>query len=176
MAPLATHSVMTSPTSDTLDTLSQVFTWTEPAGFEKAGFNGGTGNSGATNLERSEAFNSTTYALAGIPTTEDNVFVRLRVNPILPGIVTGPRMDGVIKDRAEACGKSVEAMKTDYLNKISLRRMVTSRDVATTVAILFSDTGINLSGQLLAVPDPLTLCFRRNHWRSRWVVWESATR
>jgi len=75
----------------------------------------------------------------------------IRVNAILPGIVAGPRMDGVIKDRAEASGKSVEAMHDDYLKKISLRRMVTSHDVATTIAFLLSDAGINLSGQSLAV-------------------------
>lgn len=75
----------------------------------------------------------------------------IRVNAILPGIVAGPRMDGVIKDRAEASGKSVEAMRADYLSKISLRRMVTSHDVATTVAFLLSDAGVNLSGQSLAV-------------------------
>lgn len=75
----------------------------------------------------------------------------IRVNAILPGIVAGPRMEAVIKDRAEASGTSVEAMRADYLNKISLRRMVTSHDVATTVAFLLSDAGNNLSGQSLAV-------------------------
>ena len=75
----------------------------------------------------------------------------IRVNAILPGIVAGPRMDGVIRDRAEASGISIEAMRADYLNKISLRRMVTSQDVATTVAFLLSDAGANLSGQSLAV-------------------------
>ena len=75
----------------------------------------------------------------------------IRVNAILPGIVAGPRMDGVIKDRAEASGTSVEEMRADYLNKISLRRMVSSEDVASTVAFLLSDAGANLSGQSLAV-------------------------
>ena len=75
----------------------------------------------------------------------------IRVNALLPGIVAGPRMDGVIRDRAEASGISFEAMRADYLNKISLRRMVTSADVAATVAFLLSDAGANLSGQSLAV-------------------------
>lgn len=75
----------------------------------------------------------------------------IRVNAILPGIVDGPRMEGVIKDRAQASGKSIDDMRDDYLNKISLRRMVTSNDVAATVAFLLSDAGHNLSGQSLAV-------------------------
>lgn len=75
----------------------------------------------------------------------------IRVNAILPGIVEGPRMDGVIRDRAEATGTSFDAMREEYLKNISLRRMVSPDDVAATVAFLVSDAGANLSGQSLAV-------------------------
>ncbi|WP_299847764.1 SDR family oxidoreductase [uncultured Roseovarius sp.] len=75
----------------------------------------------------------------------------IRVNAILPGIVAGPRMEGVIRDRATATGVSYEEMELDYLQKISMRRMVTMDDVAHTVAFLLSDAGTNLSGQSLAV-------------------------
>ena len=75
----------------------------------------------------------------------------IRVNAILPGIVEGPRMDGVIKDRAQAAGSTFESMRDEYLNKISMRRMVSSKDVAATVAFLLSDAGKNVSGQSLAV-------------------------
>lgn len=75
----------------------------------------------------------------------------IRVNAILPGIVAGPRMEGVIRDRAQATGVSYDDMEADYLRKISLRRMVTMEDVAHTVAFLLSDAGANLSGQSLAV-------------------------
>ena len=75
----------------------------------------------------------------------------IRVNAILPGIVAGPRMEGVIRDRATATGVGYDAMEADYLQKISLRRMVTMEDVARTVAFLLSDAGANLSGQSLAV-------------------------
>ncbi len=75
----------------------------------------------------------------------------IRVNAILPGIVEGPRMDGVISARAEATGVSFDAMREEYLKNISLRRMVSPDDVATTVAMLISDLGNNLSGQSLAV-------------------------
>lgn len=75
----------------------------------------------------------------------------IRVNAVLPGIVEGPRMDGVIRHRAEATGVSFEAMREEYLKNISLRRMVSADDVAATVAFLISDAGANLSGQSLAV-------------------------
>jgi len=69
----------------------------------------------------------------------------IRVNAILPGIVSGPRMEGVIRNRAERLGISEEAMTERYLQTISLRRMVTEEDVAGSVAFLLSDLGANLS-------------------------------
>lgn len=75
----------------------------------------------------------------------------IRVNAVLPGIVEGTRMEKVICDRAEATGMDYAAMKANYLNSISMRRMVTPEDVAATVAFLISDAAVNLSGQSLAV-------------------------
>lgn len=75
----------------------------------------------------------------------------IRVNAILPGIVEGPRMEKVIRDRAEATGIGYAAMRDDYLKNISMRRMVTPVDVAATVAFLISDAAANLSGQSLSV-------------------------
>lgn len=76
---------------------------------------------------------------------------RIRVNAVLPGIVEGPRMEGVIRERARANDLDYEVMKSIYLNNISMRRMVTAQDVAATVAFLLSDAGSNISGQSLAV-------------------------
>jgi NAD(P)-dependent dehydrogenase (short-subunit alcohol dehydrogenase family) len=75
----------------------------------------------------------------------------IRVNAILPGIVEGPRMDGVIRDRAEQLGISHAAMEEKYLEKVSLRKMVSPYDVASMVAFLLSDAGANISGQSLGV-------------------------
>ncbi|RIX98511.1 SDR family oxidoreductase [Aureimonas flava] len=69
----------------------------------------------------------------------------IRVNAILPGIVAGPRMEGVIRDRAAQTGVSYEDMEARYLATTSLRRMVTAQDVAASVAFLLSDAARNLS-------------------------------
>ncbi|KHJ54080.1 3-ketoacyl-ACP reductase [Aureimonas altamirensis] len=69
----------------------------------------------------------------------------IRVNAVLPGIVEGPRMDGVIRDRAERLDLSFDEMKAQYLKTVSLRRMVTPQDVAASIAFLMSDAGRNLS-------------------------------
>ncbi len=75
----------------------------------------------------------------------------VRVNAILPGVVEGARMDGVISARAAALDISVEAMRQQYLDKISLRRMVTADDVAAMALFLCSPGARNLTGQVISV-------------------------
>jgi NAD(P)-dependent dehydrogenase (short-subunit alcohol dehydrogenase family) len=75
----------------------------------------------------------------------------IRVNAILPGIVAGQRITNVIQARADQLGVSFEAMRQTYLDRVSLRRMVTARDVAGTVLWLVSAAGANISGQSLGV-------------------------
>src|SRR5271170_6525708 len=75
----------------------------------------------------------------------------IRVNAILPGIVEGARMTGVIAARAKQTSVSYEEMERTYLDRVSLRRMVTAGDVAATVAYLLSPAGRNISGQSLGV-------------------------
>ena len=75
----------------------------------------------------------------------------IRVNAILPGIITGPRMESVIRDRAAQVGVSYPEMEQQYLNRISLRRMTGPEDVAGMVLFLLSPFGRNISGQSLSV-------------------------
>lgn len=75
----------------------------------------------------------------------------ISVNAILPGIVKGPRIENVIRARAEQVGVSFAEMEKQYLEKVSLRRMVTAEDVAHMVLFLASPLGRNVSGQSLGV-------------------------
>ena len=75
----------------------------------------------------------------------------IRVNAILPGIVAGPRIEKVIAARAETLGIGYKEMERQYLDKVSLRRMVTAEDVANTVMFLCSPLGRNISGQAIGV-------------------------
>jgi NAD(P)-dependent dehydrogenase (short-subunit alcohol dehydrogenase family) len=75
----------------------------------------------------------------------------IRVNAILPGIVAGPRIERVIEARAQQVGVSYEEMERAYLDRVSLRRMVTAQDVAGAVLWLVSAAGANISGQSLGV-------------------------
>ncbi len=75
----------------------------------------------------------------------------IRVNAILPGIVAGPRIERVIGDRAAALGITYEEMEKQYLDKVSLRRMVAAQDIASMALFLCSPAGRNISGQPLSV-------------------------
>lgn len=75
----------------------------------------------------------------------------VRANAILPGTVEGDRMRGVIEARAAATGVSYDAMRDEYLRKISLRRMVSARDVAAMALFLASPAARNVTGQAISV-------------------------
>lgn len=79
----------------------------------------------------------------------------VRVNAILPGTVEGERMNNVIGARAAAAGVTPEAMRAEYLQKISLRRMVTLEDVAAMALFLSSPAARNVTGQAISVDGNL---------------------
>ncbi len=75
----------------------------------------------------------------------------IRVNAILPGVVRGKRMDGVIQARADAEGLTFAEVESEYVSHISLRRMVGPEDVAGTALFLSSPAASNISGQAISV-------------------------
>jgi NAD(P)-dependent dehydrogenase (short-subunit alcohol dehydrogenase family) len=75
----------------------------------------------------------------------------IRVNALLPGVVAGERIRRVISARAEAEGVGYEEMEQNYLNLVSMRRMVTAEDVANMAIFLVSALGCNVSGQAISV-------------------------
>ena len=75
----------------------------------------------------------------------------IRVNAIQPGIVEGPRIERVIRARAETVGVDYQTMEKEYLSKVSLRRMVSPQDVADMILFLCTPAGGNISGQAISV-------------------------
>jgi len=75
----------------------------------------------------------------------------IRVNAILPGLVKGERIEAVIRARAQETGQTYEETEAKYLEKVSLRRMVSADDIASMILFLLSDAGQNVSGQSIAV-------------------------
>ncbi|MFT3816086.1 MAG: SDR family oxidoreductase [Rubrivivax sp.] len=75
----------------------------------------------------------------------------IRVNVIQPGMVEGPRVERVMREKAAAAGLSYEALQQRAVQRIPLRRGVTADDIAAVVAFLVSDAGRNITGQAIPV-------------------------
>jgi NAD(P)-dependent dehydrogenase (short-subunit alcohol dehydrogenase family) len=76
---------------------------------------------------------------------------QIRVNAICPGAVEGDRIDRVIAAKAEARGTSFEAMRAQYVEAASMKRLISPQDIANMILFLCSDAGRLVSGQVIGV-------------------------
>jgi NAD(P)-dependent dehydrogenase (short-subunit alcohol dehydrogenase family) len=76
---------------------------------------------------------------------------QIRVNAICPGAVEGERIDRVIAAKAEALGITFEAMRSELVEKASMKHMVSAQDIANMILYLCSDAGRLVSGQAIGV-------------------------
>jgi len=75
----------------------------------------------------------------------------IRVNALLPGVVTGDRQRRVLTAKAEARGISYEEMEKLALSYTSLKEYVTPQQLADLVTFVASPRGRTISGQSLSV-------------------------
>lgn len=75
----------------------------------------------------------------------------IRVNSIQPGAVEGPRFENVLRARAQATDESYTTVRTEALEKISLRKTVSEQDIAEMAAFLCTPMGANITGQALSI-------------------------
>jgi NAD(P)-dependent dehydrogenase (short-subunit alcohol dehydrogenase family) len=80
----------------------------------------------------------------------------IRVNAIQPGMVEGPRVERVMREKADSIGVSYDTLHERALQRISLRRGVTAEDIAGLVLFLVGDSGRNISGQAIPVDGDQT--------------------
>jgi NAD(P)-dependent dehydrogenase (short-subunit alcohol dehydrogenase family) len=76
---------------------------------------------------------------------------QIRVNAICPGAVEGDRIIRVIAAKAEARGVPFEAMRQQYVETASMRRLIGPEDIAAMILFLCSDAGRLVSGQVIGV-------------------------
>lgn len=75
----------------------------------------------------------------------------IRVNAIMPGAIRGPRIERVIKAKAEAIGVDPREHERSMLRYISMRTMVEPDDIASAIQFLASPGGQRISGQIIGV-------------------------
>jgi NAD(P)-dependent dehydrogenase (short-subunit alcohol dehydrogenase family) len=93
------------------------------------------------------------WAMIGLTRTlaEEAGRYNITVNAIAPGPVRGPRIDGVIRDRAAAMNRPVDEVERDYVEPTALKRMVEEDDIAAMAVFLASEEGRNLTGETLNI-------------------------
>ena len=76
---------------------------------------------------------------------------RIRVNAVLPGLVEGPRIRSVIRNKALAAGVGDNEQTERALASVSLRCFVSQQDIANMALYLASPFGATISGQALSI-------------------------
>lgn len=76
---------------------------------------------------------------------------RIRVNAVLPGIVSGDRQRRVLEARAEARGASFEETEQEAFSFTSIKDYVTPQQIADQVVFLASPRSKTVSGQAISV-------------------------
>lgn len=75
----------------------------------------------------------------------------ITVNAIAPGPVRGPRIERVIRRRAEEMDLSFEETERQYVEPTALKRMVEEDDIAAMAVFLASEEGSNITGETLNI-------------------------
>jgi NAD(P)-dependent dehydrogenase (short-subunit alcohol dehydrogenase family) len=75
----------------------------------------------------------------------------IRVNAIQPGIVEGERIHRVFTAKANARKMSFEKMQAEALSHVSLRTMITPKQLADAILFLCSPRGRTISGQAISI-------------------------
>lgn len=75
----------------------------------------------------------------------------ITANAIAPGPVRGPRIERVIRNRAEEMNLPYEEVVRQYVEPTALKRMVEEEDIAAMSVFLASDEGANITGQTLNI-------------------------
>src|SRR5436305_14753014 len=112
-----------------------------------------SGTSGVRGYKLRAAYSSSKWALRGLTRTvalEVGPY-NVNVNAVHPGIVDGPRMDRLCREKARKRGWTPEQVREEYLQEMALRSVTTARNIADVVAFLASDASQNLNGHSIIV-------------------------
>ena len=81
----------------------------------------------------------------------------ITVNAICPGLVETPMLNGMLAQRAEATGASVEQLKQGLRDMIPLGRLDDPEDVAAMAVFLAGPGGRNITGQTINIDGGLVM-------------------
>ena len=81
----------------------------------------------------------------------------IRVNAILPGVVSGDRQRRVLEAKAQQVGRSFAEMEAMAFGNMSLKEYITPEQLADQIVFLASPRGRTISGQAIAIDGDLQM-------------------
>jgi 2-keto-3-deoxy-L-fuconate dehydrogenase len=104
------------------------------------------------------AYGATKAAVIGLTKAMAADFVRqgIRVNAICPGTVQSPSLNERIQTNAKKSGKSLKAVREDFVNRQPIGRLGTVEEIAAGAVFLASDESSYYTGQTLQIDGGMT--------------------
>jgi 2-keto-3-deoxy-L-fuconate dehydrogenase len=105
------------------------------------------------------AYGATKAAVIGLTKAVAADFIRqgLRANAICPGTIQSPSLDGRIAAVAKSTGKSLKAVRGDFIDRQPIGRLGSTAEVAALAVFLASDESSYMTGQTHLVDGGMAL-------------------
>ncbi len=105
------------------------------------------------------AYGTTKAAVIGLTKAVAADFIRrgIRCNAICPGTIQSPSLDGRIEAVAKNTGKSLKAVRADFVDRQPIGRLGTAAEVAALAVFLASDEASYITGQAHLVDGGMAL-------------------
>jgi 2-dehydro-3-deoxy-L-fuconate 4-dehydrogenase len=81
----------------------------------------------------------------------------LRVNAICPGTIQSPSLNDRISTNAKNTGKSLKAVREDFIARQPIGRLGTAEEIAAGAVFLASDESSYYTGQTLQIDGGMTM-------------------
>lgn len=104
-------------------------------------------------------YGATKAAIIGLTKAVAADFIRqgIRVNAICPGTIQSPSLNERIEANARKTGKSLKAVRTDFIERQPIGRLGTTQEVANLALFLASDESSYITGQTHLVDGGMAL-------------------
>ncbi len=105
------------------------------------------------------AYGATKAAIIGLTKAVASDFIRegIRCNAICPGTIQSPSLDERIRAVSGSTGKSLEAVRTDFIDRQPIGRLGTTQEVANLALFLASDESSYITGHTHLVDGGMAL-------------------
>ena len=105
------------------------------------------------------AYGATKAAVIGLTKAVAADFIRqgIRCNAICPGTIQSPSLDGRIEAVTKSTGKSLKAVRSDFVDRQPIGRLGTAAEVAALALFLASDESSYITGQAHLVDGGMAL-------------------